>query len=70
MDLFCYLCFTFVLIILSCLFLAALSPPVLLSLVCVIFSCAFVTFPYGVLDQVWYFIVSIPDLCLLYFSTE
>ena len=23
----------------------------------------FVTFPYGVLGQVWYLIVSIPDLC-------
>ena len=26
--------------------------------------CVFVTFTYGVLDQVWYLIVSIPDLCL------
>ena len=26
---------------------------------------AFVTFPYGILGQVWYLIVSIPDLCLL-----
>ena len=34
----------------------------LLSLVCVVFSCVFVTFPYGVLDQVWYLIVLIPDL--------
>ena len=25
----------------------------------------FVTFPYGVLGQVWYLIASIPDLCLL-----
>ena len=34
-------------------------------------SCAFVTFPYGVLGQVWYSIVSIPDLCLLsYFLTK
>ena len=24
----------------------------------------FVTFPFGVLDQVWYFIASIPDLCM------
>ena len=29
------------------------------------FSCVFVTFPYGVLGQVWYSIVSIPDICLL-----
>ena len=28
-------------------------------------SCVFVTFKYGVLGQVWYFIVSIPDHCLL-----
>ena len=29
----------------------------------VITFCVFVTFPYGVLGQVWYFIVLIPDLC-------
>ena len=29
------------------------------------FSCVFVTFPYGVLGQVWNLIVLIPDLCLL-----
>ena len=28
-------------------------------------SCAFVTFPYGVLGQVWDFIVLILDFCLL-----
>ena len=39
----------------------------LLALLCVTFSCAFVTFPYGVLGQVWNLIVSIPDLCLLSF---
>ena len=32
-----------------------------LALLCVIF----VTFMYGVLGQVWYLTVSIPDLCLL-----
>ena len=37
---------------------------VLLTLLCVVFSCVFVTFPYGVPGQVWYLIVSIPDLCL------
>ena len=36
----------------------------LLALSCVMDSCVFVTFPYGVLDQVWYLIVSNPDLCL------
>ena len=29
------------------------------------FSCVFVTFPCGVLGQVWYLIVSSPELCLL-----
>ena len=32
-------------------------------------NCMFVTFPCGILGQVWYLIVSIPDLCpLSYFS--
>ena len=39
----------------------------LLALLCVVYSCVFVTFPYGVPGQVWYLIVSIPDLCLLPF---
>ena len=29
------------------------------------FNCVFVTFPCGILGQVWYLIVSIPDLCHL-----
>ena len=34
------------------------------------FSCVFVTFPCGIMGQVWYLIVSIPDLCRLsYFNT-
>ena len=37
----------------------------LLALLCVMFYCVFVTFPCGVLGQVWYLIVSISDLCLL-----
>ena len=37
----------------------------LLALLCVMFPCVFVTFPYGVLGQVWCLIVSIPDMCLL-----
>ena len=39
------------------------------SLVCDVFLC-FVTFPYGVPDQVWYLIISIPDLCLLPYLAE
>ena len=29
------------------------------------FNCGFVTFPCGILGQVWYLIVSIPDICRL-----
>ena len=36
----------------------------LLALVCGVY-CEFVTFPIGILGQVWYLIVSIPDLCTL-----
>ena len=65
-DPFSYLCFTFVFIILSCLFLAALwSPPEkgLTSWP----SCVFVTFSYGFSGtcKVWYLIVSNDDLWLL-----
>ena len=66
----------FIFAMLSYLFLAALWSPAgekgdLVTLFCVMFACAFVTFPYGVLDKVWHLIVSIPDLCiLLYFCSE
>ena len=30
--------------------------------------CVFVTFPFGILGQVWYLIVSFPDLCRLSYS--
>ena len=33
----------------------------------VMFNCGFVTFPCGILGQVWYLIVTIPDLCKLSF---
>ena len=32
------------------------------------FSCVFVTFTCGVSGQVWYLIVSIHDLCLIFFT--
>ena len=35
-----------------------------LALVCDVY-CGFVTFPFGILGQVWYLIVSIPDPCCL-----
>ena len=64
MDPFCHLCFTFVFVTLSCLFLAALWSGKGLSswLSCILcFSCVFVTFPYDVLGQVWYLVVSITE---------
>ena len=69
MDHLCYLCLVFVM--LSCLFIAALWTPAGkgLTLGCcfVMLICVFVTFPCGILGQVWYLIVSIPDLCRLSF---
>ena len=64
MDHLCYLCFVFVM--LSHLFIAALWSPAgkgLTSwLLFVMSSCEIVTFPYGILGQVRYLIVLIPDL--------
>ena len=40
----------------------------LLALLCVMFSCVCVHFPYGVSAKVWYLIVSIPDLYQLLYS--
>ena len=41
-----------------------------LALVCDVWLC-FVTFPCGILGQVWYLIVLIPDLChLSYFDSK
>ena len=42
----------------------------LLALLCIMFSCVFVTFPFGVSGQVWYLIVAIPDLCVLLYFCE
>ena len=64
----CYLCFMFIFVMLSCLFLAALCSPAgkgltsWFSCMCV-FSRVFVTFLYGVPGRVWCLIVLIPDLC-------
>ena len=38
----------------------------LLALLCVMFHCVFVPFPNGDSGQVWYLIVSIPDLLYSY----
>ena len=41
------------------------------DLLCAMFYCVFIAFLCGVLCQVWYLIVSIPDLCLLtYFDPQ
>ena len=67
MDHLCNLCLVFVM--LSRLFIAALWSPAekgLASWLLFVMSyCDFVTFPFGILGQVWYLIVSIPDLCCL-----
>ena len=73
MDHLCYLCLVYVM--LSRLFIDALWSPAgkgLTSwLLFVTFNCVFVTFPCSILGQVWYLIVSTPDLCLLsYFSKK
>ena len=53
-------------VMLSCLFLAAFWSPAIVALLCVVFSCFVVTFPYGVLGKEWYLIVASPGL--LHFS--
>ena len=66
MDHLCYLCLVFVI---SRLYIAALWSPAgkgLTSwLLYVMLNCVFVTFPCGILDQVWNLIESIPDICRL-----
>ena len=59
-------CFCYTVLIDPCsLVLACCERVVLLALLGVMGSCVFVTFQYGVLGQVWYLIILIPDLCLL-----
>ena len=72
MDHLCYLCFVFIMLLR--LFIAALWSPewkgLTSWLLLEIFNCVFVTFPCGILGQVWYLIVLIPDLSRLsYFGT-
>ena len=67
MDHLCYLCLVFVM--LSRLFIAAVWSPAAKGLTSwllfVMFNCVFITFPCGILGQMWYLIVSFPDLCRL-----
>ena len=63
MDRLC--CLYLVFVVLSRLFVAALSAAgrgLTSWLLFVMFNCVFVTFPCDILGQVWYLIVSIPDL--------
>ena len=68
MDHLCYLCLVFVM--LSRLFIAALWSPAGKGLTSwlsfVMFNYVFVTFPCGILGQVWYLIVSITFLTYLF----
>ena len=67
MDHLCYLYLVF--FMLSRLFIAAVWSPAgkgLTSwLLFVMFNCVFITFPCGILGQVWYLIVSFPNICRL-----
>ena len=69
MDHLCYLGIVFVM--LSRLFIAALWSPegkgLTSWLLFVIFIVIFVTFPFGILRQVWYLFVSITDPCCLFY---
>ena len=69
MDHLCYLCLVFAM--LSCLFNAALWSPAGNGLTSwlsfVMFYCVLSLSPCGILDQVWYLVVSIPDLRHLYY---
>ena len=60
-------CFCLVIVILSCLFIAALWSSIGKGLaswfLIVMFNCVFVTFPCGILGQERYLIVSIPGIC-------
>ena len=67
MDQMCLLCLVFFMLLR--LFIAALWSPVGKGLTSwplfVMFNCVFVTFPCGILGQVWYLIVLITGLCHL-----
>ena len=66
MDHLCYLCLVFFKVFVSvhcCLVVTCWERADLLALLCDV-NCV-VTFPCGIMGQVWYLIVSIPDLCRL-----
>ena len=67
MDNLCYFCIVFVMLLRP--FIAALWSPTGIGLTSLfsfmVLNCVFVTFPCCILCQVWYLILSIPDLCSL-----
>ena len=65
MDIFLCLSFPSVMSVSCSLVVTCSERADLLALLYVMFHCAFVTFQYGVLGQMWYLIVSIPDLSFL-----
>ena len=65
---FCHLCFKSVFVMMYCCVITCQERADLLTRMCEMFSCVFFTFQYAVMGRVWYLIVSIPDLCLLYFG--
>ena len=65
MDHYCYLCFVFVMLsyLYRSLVVTCQEMANLLTLLCVMFCCVFVTFPRGVMGEVWF--------CLFYcFSSQ
>ena len=71
MDHFCNLCLVSVVLFLSVhcsLVVSCCESADLLALLYAMFSSVFVTFPSGVLGEVWFFVVSILDLSLLPYS--
>ena len=52
----------------SCLVVTQRERADLLTIVCDVL-CDFVAFPFGILEQVWHLIVSIPDPCCLSYFT-
>ena len=65
MDYLCNLCIVFVMVstrLFIAAFLSHFGKGLTPWLLFVMFNCVLVTFPCGILGQVWYLIVSIPDL--------
>ena len=69
MDYWCYLCLVIVMLFASvhCCLVVICWERADLWLLFVMFDCVLVTFPCGILGQVWHLIVSIPDLCRLFY---